>query len=363
VLFSRNKISLTIFTCVSAWSTAHTEAAVTYLLDGGRLGDKLLSYLHAKWVSHVYKIPLLYKPFPYSDQLILHTQEIQYNSYDLGKFSHFFELKKNQQLVVNPSSQTLYTIPYFPESREELQAPEPGLNANNLIPNLGNLRKEFPYFEVDWSDREFLHKIRQMIKPLNTLSLIKPPQDGRINVAVHVRKNSGGYDLPLLHDLPAEQYNPDQVYVDVIFPLKHAPDEYFMENIKKIYNLYKQPLYVFLFTDDPNPSSILEKYKRTINNKNITIECRMSGDNNHYSNVLEDLFSILNFDCFIRADSNLTIVASKLIDFQVLITPAHHRWEGRKLIIDKVDVAIRPDILNKFEAKKIKTIFNQEPLL
>lgn len=334
------------------------NSAVTYTFNGGRLGDKLISYLHAKWVSYVYGIPLLYKPFTYSDQLELHNKEIAYESYNLRRFSNYFELHQNQSLVVNPNANTLYIIPYFSESVEERQLPQPGINANNLVPNLGSLRNELPYFEVNWNDREFLHEIRQMIKPINNLKLIEPPQDGKISVAVHVRKNSGGFDLPLLHDLPAEQYNPHQLYTDVIFPFKHAPDEYFIEQIENIYHLYQQPLYIFIFTDDPNPIDILKKYRNKINNPEISFKCRNTEINNHYSNVLEDLFSMTKFNCFIRADSNISIVASKLTDFDILISPAHHIWQGRKLIIDKVNLTIKPELINQFGSEKINSIFH-----
>src|SRR5579862_7273227 len=67
--------------------------AVTYEFTGGRLGDNLLSYLHAKWISHTRQIPLLYKPFPYSSELCLHDIEIPYTL---------------------DSSLDLYVCPYFP---------------------------------------------------------------------------------------------------------------------------------------------------------------------------------------------------------------------------------------------------------
>ena len=50
--------------------TLHAEEVITYELSDGRFGDNLLSYLHAKWISHEKKIPLLYKPFTFSNELI-----------------------------------------------------------------------------------------------------------------------------------------------------------------------------------------------------------------------------------------------------------------------------------------------------
>ena len=47
-------------------------------MPGGRLGDQLIAYMHAKWVSYLYDIPLLYKPFHYSNDLVLDDKEELY---------------------------------------------------------------------------------------------------------------------------------------------------------------------------------------------------------------------------------------------------------------------------------------------
>lgn len=310
-------------------------AAVTYTLSGGRLGDNLLAYLHAKWISYRYGIPVLYKPFPYSDQIAFHDSEQLYTADLARQYRNVAELRNNNFLEINQKSNSLYVIPYFPESLEEHRVQEVGINTSNTM-----AKTDFPYIAVHWDDKDFLEQIRRVMRPRVSLNLITPPKDC-ISVAVHVRKNSGGFDRPLLQETADADYNPNLVYVDVYFPLKHTPDSYYIEQIQRIAEMFKdQKLYVFIFTDDPNPPRIVNKYAQEINNDRITFDYR-GGDNNHYSNVLEDMFSMMNFDCLIRADSNLSIVASKLGDYKVLITPLHHYWEGRKLIIDKVNVAVK----------------------
>ncbi|MFA5306719.1 MAG: hypothetical protein WC365_04680, partial [Candidatus Babeliales bacterium] len=51
-------------------------SAVTYGLSGGRFGDNLLCYVHAKWISYKYHIPLLYFPFEYSSHLVFDEAEL-----------------------------------------------------------------------------------------------------------------------------------------------------------------------------------------------------------------------------------------------------------------------------------------------
>lgn len=93
-----------------------------------------------------------------------------------------------------------------------------------------------------------------------------------------------------------------------------------------------------MFTDDPHQEQLLEKYKCQINNPNIVWSCRTT-ENNHYTNVLDDLFSItLNFDCLIRGDSNLTIVADKIGKHSMTICPNAHDWINDELYITQAKV-------------------------
>ena len=52
---------------------------LTYDLPGGRFGDQLLSYMHAKWLSYTYDLTLLYKPFIYSEALMVDDEEKKFS--------------------------------------------------------------------------------------------------------------------------------------------------------------------------------------------------------------------------------------------------------------------------------------------
>ena len=114
-----------------------TSSAVTYTFSGGRFGDNLLSYCHAKWISYKYRIPLLYKPFGYSDQLMIDLYEIHYSQELEAQFDAVVEYSFADS-TIDPDSGTLYVIPFFPESI---------FNRNDEI---------FPFlFFVDWEDPWF----------------------------------------------------------------------------------------------------------------------------------------------------------------------------------------------------------------
>src|ERR1700755_1748984 len=74
--------------------------AITYELPSGRFGENILVWAMAKWISLKYKIPLLYKPFKYSDQLKLHktnyTFDRMYKKYVQQKR---IELESGQELT------------------------------------------------------------------------------------------------------------------------------------------------------------------------------------------------------------------------------------------------------------------------
>ena len=43
------------------------KIGITYALSGGRLGDNLIAYLHARWVAITYDLPFVFKEFPYAN--------------------------------------------------------------------------------------------------------------------------------------------------------------------------------------------------------------------------------------------------------------------------------------------------------
>lgn len=308
---------------------------VTYEKAPGRLGDQLIGYMHARWVAYKYNLPFYYQPFPYSDQLMMHVMDQKYhNGLLAGRKKLTFKHTDRLETFVDISKKgIIYNFPYFPESLEEFQ-PTSGPDFYHIFQRP---IEPWSYFAVDWQDQQFKKLLQAVIAPIQPLNLVKLPSKA-FTIAIQVRKNSGGFDRPLLHGLSEHEYNPKQLYVDVVFPLKHPPEDYYIEQLKYVLKKcqYKN-IYVYLFTDDPQPVMILERFKQAVQDSRVKFDCRHA-TNNHYSNVLEDLFSMMRFDCLIRPDSNLSIVASKIGVNKIVIWPAHHHWEGRTLIIDQVNI-------------------------
>lgn len=305
------------------------SCAVTYTFSGGRFGDNILSYWHAKWVSYISGLPVLYQQFQYSDQLAMHYLEAHYTDEVARTFTFRYQISEFKALPQCYENNGLYIIPYFPECLQEHTDP------SNTV--------KYPYFKVDWHNKDFIQELWRCMEPQCTVDRVDIPSD-RIAVGIHIRKTSNGYDLPLLHEVETKNFSGQlhQRYSDVLFPLKFVPEQFYLESLRLIYELCgKKSLYVYIFTDDHKPEIIVERFKKYFADiENIEYAYRAVG-NGHDVNVLEDFFSITRFDCFICSYSNFPIAATKLGIYKFLITPCEYRWSGAQLIITKKKIERR----------------------
>lgn len=288
----RNKIITIIFAIIVFFVIKiDAENAVTYEQSPGRFGDNLLCYMHAKWVSFKYNIPLLYKPFKYSDKLELHKHEYLYSKDAEKRFKK--KIYVTREALINPSQDSvLYIIPYFPESDWE-QRTTKGFDG-----------KKWPYLQVDWNNKVFIEQLRSLIKPLIKIPQLPIPE-GRMSVALHMRK--GG-----THD---KQWDIDP------FPLKFLHDDFYADQLKNLYELaQKKPLYVYLFTDDVKPARLVHNLQQRCKGLDIIFDYNR-GENSDKTNVVEDFFALGQFDCLIRSESNYSFVMSKISEYKIEIYP------------------------------------------
>ena len=267
------------------------ECAVTYEQSPGRFGDNLLSYMHAKWISFKYGIPLLYKPFKYSDSLELHKQEYLYTKESDNNYKK--KVRLTRESLLNPSEDSvLYIVPYFPESDWEQKNTKSFTNG------------KWPYIQVDWNNTLFIEQLRLLIKPTNPIPQLQLPSN-RTTVALHMRK--GGTH--------------DSKDVLAAFPLKFLTEEFYAEQLKKIYSLLgEKPLYVYLFTDDLKPARLAHNLQQRCKGLNIIFDYNR-GENSDKVHVIEDFFALGQFDCLIRSESNYSFIMGKIVDYKIEIYP------------------------------------------
>lgn len=280
------------------------------LTTGGktsRIGDRLIDYAHAKWVSYKWGIPLLYKPFKYSNQLVLDDVEERFTKQKAADFKTQKTILALSELDQEITQNTLYIINHFPDSYDEYQY---------------LMWKDGPYIAVDWNDEKFRIMMQTLIKPKTPLNLIAP-KIGMISVALHYRTGEG-YDTDQNRRKRAMAFPPLEYYVQQLETLRTLFDD--------------QPMYVYIFTDHPDPSKIKKIFEMVA--PGTLFDCRMTG-NHHDANVLEDLFSMMQFDCIIRPLSHYSSIAAHLGDFKIDISPKHAYWnkQQQKLIVDEVHIA------------------------
>lgn len=290
-------------------SFAEPRKAITTGRKTSRLGDRLADYAHVKWVSYKWNIPFLYKPFKYSSELVLDSIEEHFNKQKAATFAAELPVTDISLLDKRVTEDTLFILNHFPDSYDEYQF----LNW-----------KQGPYIHVDWNDKKFLSMMRALIKPKKALPLIVP-DTASPSVAIHYRTGEG-YDT-----LQARRKRL------MAFP----PLEYYLEQLKTLHSLigHDKQIYVFIFTDHPDPVSIVKLFEAKTASKLIQFDCRKNG-NSHDANVLEDLFSMMQFDCLIRPISHYSSIASHLGEFKIDISPKHAYWDkkAKQLVIDQVHI-------------------------
>ncbi len=293
--------------------TGQVNQAVTNYLNLGRFGDKIVSYTTAKWVSYKFNIPLFFKPFRYSSMLRCGNEEKKYSKEIVKKFREII-ISNEQDIIKHEKEDNVI----FESKRRWF-----------FISSAGESTIEYML-----QDQSFTAELKYMLQPVVPLSQIELPKD-KIAVAVHIRKG-GGFDKPLYS---IQYYNKNlNKFADKIWSLKFPPEQYYVDQIKRISSLFDdRPLFVYIFTDDCNPSRLVDRIKKAVNKENITFSCRQKG-NAHNAHVIEDFYNMSRFDCFVRSKSSFAIAAQLLGNHKIIIYPKHFKWVGRKLIIDEVNI-------------------------
>lgn len=287
------------------WAVA--EFGVTYDFSGGRFGDCLLSYLHAKWLAYEKNIPVIYRPFGYSSQLVLEEKERTFSN--LGSEPR---MRVYWGVPPNPNIRLplLYICPYFPEDPWELTYTKRSDGS------------DWVYFKVDWKDPHFRQIVREMVAPKKNLALSVPPKD-RISIAIHFREG-GDYDF-------SDKYEK--------WPMKFPPLQFYIDSLLSAIEWSGgKPLYCHVFTDALNPGDWVEKIQAAVPPETPIVFDYRKKNNKPSANVLEDFFSLFNFDILIRPQSNFSLVPSLIHDFALVYSPIGNMGPDGKVTITQVNV-------------------------
>lgn len=375
---------------------------ITYKIPQGRLGDQLFTFCKAQWLAYHYNISLYYHPYKYFNELELVYKEKVYNKKlfanykivyvkNMQDFVNVMNTKNNENILIQIDMYFVCDDWQSDDNKNYVIYPY------NIKYTDKYCERGLSYYRVQYDacinglrkNERFLDLLRTQLQPIKNNEFVIP-QD-KITVAVHVRKG-GGFDKPyysiqeypidlkidhylfitkgkkdnffhkinkqIQEMLKNEQSNNcliesityktfQQPYIDLTRPLKHPPDQFYIDQIKAISAIFNDALlYVYIFTDDLEPESIVRRYKKAINKENIIFDFRKD-ENNHYSNVIEDLYHMSKFDILIRPYSSFSVIAQIIGDHKLVLSPKHGIWLNNILIIDEVLLYIKDNVLKK----------------
>ncbi len=320
-MFTMKRISIALslaFACIAGvcHGQEKPDVAITYTVPHGRLGDRLLVYAGAKYLSLKYNVPLLFKPFASSDLFALSVQERQFHESDEAYYTNKVELTGLTKPVTTTRPQTLFV----------LTGARPSACAR--------IR----------DDSAMLAEIRKMFAPTFAVTSPMTLPDNCVSVAVHIRRGSGPDHHTSAPTEISNASNPNDALHEALakrYPLKFPPEQYYADQLNFLMTLLGQRnVYICVFTDDKNPAAVVEKLKKLVTGSNISWNYDPANTQDQKA-VATSLFAMTTFDCFVRGQSHLAVVADLLGNHSLVISPTKYTWQGNKLTVTESRAVFR----------------------
>jgi hypothetical protein len=302
-----------------------SQHAITFQ-QGSRLGDEILSYSIAKWLSYKYNIPFYFTPFKFSDAFSIDKVDIYLDQGIKNTFANVIEIQTEDELIrylKTGATATLFSVSYATGVHYPSQLVE-GLNWPTMYTNMYFYAKEHSLFGSE---------LKRALTISAQIREIKLPHD-KITVAVHVRKGSGD-DTQLTSVQYLDEWNqilsnnirkPTLLQgTDMWCPRKLPPEQFYVDQIIKLSNLLNhQPLLVYIFTDDKHPDQIVERFKKRIPLPNISFDYGHNDASNLHAeenSIIDDIYNMSRFDCLIKPESGFDLIAQFIGAHKIIIYP------------------------------------------
>ncbi len=336
---------------------SNPKFAMTNLVEPWRrLGDNITTVSKMLYFEYTYKehsFAVYFNEFPYFDQFAISQNASMFYPAIEKDFPKKVLINKHTDIekYLSSSESVLFVCHFLSET-----------------PPLYTLKCELPDFEA---------LIKKAFRPLVDIPTLPKPS-AVTTVALHVRKG-GGFDKPLGSK---QQYAPDHTlptgfylkknspegshmdawhinwpaspmfieavkhyifkkanYSDYIWPIKFPCDQYYIDCLKELAAIMPgKNLLVYLFTDDPEPEKIMERYSAQLKEFPRIIFSYRATDNHHTKNVIEDLFSLTQCDCMISASSSFAHAAQLLGEHEILMFPVSAITFADRILINKVGI-------------------------
>lgn len=279
-----NKILNKPFINIYYKKTRNKEIKFTYGFSGGRLGDNLISFIRARWLAYVFKGTVELKNFEFIDnfQFCKIYNKLE-NNEQIMQLTNLNEITKKKY-----DKPIIFELPYFP--------------LENLEKKLyWHKNRSTEILKINWLDKNFIDILKKEICANSNFNL-KLTKNFKYNVAIHYRFGSG----------------PDLVQEDPIpIPSKSPSIDFYIKSLNLLKSILNEgKIYCHIFSDKTNIESFLNILQKKF--PEITFDFHVSNQN---IGVLEDFFSMLDFEYMIRPCSNISLIASIIGKCHTVILP------------------------------------------
>ncbi len=162
----------------------------------------------------------------------------------------------------------------------------------------------------------------EMIRPKVALKLTIPPE-GYISVAIHIRE--GG------------DHDNDQTKQNIV--MKLPPIDFYIQGLQAVLKLFPgKAIYCYLFTDARSPASLAKKIQSAFPDKTAMVIDYRRSTNGPEHNVLEDFFSLFEFDVLIHPLSNYSLIPALLHDYAATFRPVSFSRTPVRVVETKLKV-------------------------
>lgn len=208
-------------------------------------------------------------------------------------------------------------------------------------------------------------------KELISFKQMMPEKDPTVfTIAVHIRKGNGGgqiydgeltsdqifdFDRSLVHYCvdttgdPFYYFEAEEQFActkqqfgnlenpDIVWTTKFPPEQYYIDQIKKVAADKNKPIVVHVFTDDKDPLALLARLKQNISDERITFAYYDNREKGYKQMMVEDLYLMSQCDALIRSTSRFSIIAHVMGSFKTVIYPIRGVWlNNKQLIINEI---------------------------
>lgn len=298
---------------------------------GGRLGDWVIAYCKALYYSQETGIPITLPHIDHASAFLFYEQEEQ-----VGALSFDRTVVVKKPADIKPlRGNILFVVDLFTPLSAERDFGESDFFVEEICEKMA----QKPAYAA---------RLKHMLQPSVPYTKVPIFNDG-ISVAVHIRRGSGA-DMPLFSQ---QLYTSDEANmadvgkrahhscaVDVGFPLKFPPEQFFVDQINGLAKLLPtHVLHFCIFTDDAYPEELLERIKKNcpITNGDFSL----SNAHVWHEKIEDDLFAMTHFDCLIRSCSHFGGIAQIMGDYKLIVSPTKFAWHNKCLVIHEVALTFR----------------------